>query len=356
MLVVGGGVIGLAIAWRCAQRGLIGVDRGRPGAAAPAPRQHRRRHARPGHRAALRRPRPARAQPRVGRALSRRSSPNSPTRPASTSASGAAARCRSRGTPPISPTCARCTRSRRVARRHVRAAHQPRAARRLEPALAAGLPGGLLGRGRPPGRQPAAARGAARARRASVGVDVRSGPSGPDRRDRRPGDPASRWPTASGLTGGHTVLAAGAWSRGIDGLPDDVRRRCGRSRVRRCACAAAPDLLDPRRPRFGQGQPRLRRAARRRRTRDRRVQRGGRVRRTARAPVPSTNCCATRQTLVPELSEVEFAEVSTSLRPGSPDNAPMIGPTAARRARHRDRPLPQRHPAHAGHRRRGRRA
>jgi glycine oxidase len=31
------------------------------------------------------------------------------------------------------------------------------------------------------------------------------------------------------------------------------------------------------------------------------------------------------QTLVPQLSEVEFVEVSTSLRPGSPDNAPMIG-------------------------------
>jgi glycine oxidase len=31
------------------------------------------------------------------------------------------------------------------------------------------------------------------------------------------------------------------------------------------------------------------------------------------------------QTLVPELSEVEFVEVSTGLRPGSPDNAPLLG-------------------------------
>ncbi|HEY1486859.1 MAG TPA: FAD-dependent oxidoreductase, partial [Micromonosporaceae bacterium] len=30
-------------------------------------------------------------------------------------------------------------------------------------------------------------------------------------------------------------------------------------------------------------------------------------------------------TLVPELTEAEFVEVSTSLRPGSPDNAPMLG-------------------------------
>ena len=32
-------------------------------------------------------------------------------------------------------------------------------------------------------------------------------------------------------------------------------------------------------------------------------------------------------TLVPELSEAEFVEVSTGLRPGSPDNAPLLGPT-----------------------------
>ncbi len=31
------------------------------------------------------------------------------------------------------------------------------------------------------------------------------------------------------------------------------------------------------------------------------------------------------QALVPELSEVEFVEVSTSARPGSPDNAPLLG-------------------------------
>jgi glycine oxidase len=35
------------------------------------------------------------------------------------------------------------------------------------------------------------------------------------------------------------------------------------------------------------------------------------------------------QTLVPELSEAEFLEVSTSVRPGSPDNAPLLGPGGA---------------------------
>lgn len=37
------------------------------------------------------------------------------------------------------------------------------------------------------------------------------------------------------------------------------------------------------------------------------------------------------QTLVPELSEVEFVEVATSLRPGSPDNAPLLGPSGLSR-------------------------
>src|SRR5207253_967711 len=32
--------------------------------------------------------------------------------------------------------------------------------------------------------------------------------------------------------------------------------------------------------------------------------------------------------LVPRVAEVELAEISVGLRPGSPDNAPMIGPSA----------------------------
>ena len=34
------------------------------------------------------------------------------------------------------------------------------------------------------------------------------------------------------------------------------------------------------------------------------------------------------QSLVPVIGEAEFAEVSTGVRPGSPDNAPIIGPAA----------------------------
>ena len=59
------------------------------------------------------------------------------------------------------------------------------------------------------------------------------------------------------------------------------------------------------------------------------------------------------QTIIPALSEAELLEMSTGLRPGSPDNAPIVGMAAGRRDP-RDRPLPQRHPAGAGDRRRRR--
>ena len=102
----------------------------------------RRRHARPGHRAALRRPRAARAQPRVGCALPgvrRRARRRDRTR---RRLPRRAARCRSRGTPPIWPTCAACTRSRRRSASRpscspAASCAQPRA-RRWRPACPAG--------------------------------------------------------------------------------------------------------------------------------------------------------------------------------------------------------------------------
>ncbi|HEY7176325.1 MAG TPA: FAD-dependent oxidoreductase, partial [Micromonosporaceae bacterium] len=123
-----------------------------------------------------------------------------------------------------------------------------------------------------------------------------------------------------------TVLAAGAWSRLVDGLPDDVRppvRPVKGQTIRltvpaellphvvRGSVKGHPVYLVPRsggelvvgasseesgfdvRPRVGPVYELLRDAS----------------------------------ALVPELSEVTFAEVSTSVRPGSPDNAPLIGPT-----------------------------
>ena len=54
---------------------------------------------------------------------------------------------------------------------------------------------------------------------------------------------------------------------------------------------------------------------------------------------------AGRCTGLPGVAELELVETHAGLRPGSPDNAPMIGAAARRRARARHRPLPQRHPA-----------
>ena len=124
-----------------------------------------------------------------------------------------------------------------------------------------------------------------------------------------------------------TVLAAGAWSRGIAGLPDAV--------------------LPPVRPVKGQTlrlrgpQGLLTHVVR------------GNVKGNAVYIVPRSDgnlvigasseeagfdvrpragavyeLLRDAATLVPELSEAEFVEVSTSLRPGSPDNAPMIGRAA----------------------------
>jgi glycine oxidase len=129
------------------------------------------------------------------------------------------------------------------------------------------------------------------------------------------------------MAAGTVVIAAGAWSRQIGGLPpaaaplvrpvkgQTVRLRGPADLLRhvvRGAVRGSPVYLVPRadgeivlgasseeagfdtRPRAGAVYELLRNA----------------------------------QTLVPELGEVEFVEVSTGLRPGSPDNAPLLGPGA----------------------------
>ena len=60
--------------------------------------------------------------------------------------------------------------------------------------------------------------------------------------------------------------------------------------------------------------------------------------------------------LVPGISELEIEELSVGLRPGTPDNAPAIGAAAAGRPDLGDGPLPQRHPAGAADGGAGRRA
>ena len=59
--------------------------------------------------------------------------------------------------------------------------------------------------------------------------------------------------------------------------------------------------------------------------------------------------------LVPGVGELAIEEVAAGLRPGTPDNAPVLGPGALRRPPVGGRLLPPRDPARAGHRRRARR-
>jgi glycine oxidase len=197
--------------------------------------------------------------------------------------------------------------------------------RTLSPALAAGLPGGLW----------AADDHQVDNRRLHAGLVAASRSAGVHL---LPGRVASIQVAADDRVGGvtlddgtamsseTTVLAAGAWSRGIEGLPDDVRPPVRPVKGQTLRLAVAPDLLThvvrgtvkghpvyvvPRsggelvigatseeagfdtRPRAGAIYELLRDAA----------------------------------TLIPELSEATFTEVSTSVRPGTPDNAPLIGPT-----------------------------
>jgi glycine oxidase len=196
--------------------------------------------------------------------------------------------------------------------------------RRLSAALAPGLPGGLWAGGDHQvdnRRLHAALFEAARAAGVTVvpgtvaAVDVNG--------DRVTGVTLSDSTRFSSAT---TVLAAGAWSRLIEGVPDDVRPPVRPVKGQTVRLAGRPDLL-------------------------RHVVRGS-VKGHPVYVVPRTNgelvvgasseetgfdvrpragavyeLLRDATTLIPELSEVTFIETSTSVRPGSPDNAPLIGPT-----------------------------
>ena len=67
----------------------------------------------------------------------------------------------------------------------------------------------------------------------------------------------------------------------------------------------------------------------------------------------ATTCCAPAIDLVPELAEYDLVETLAGLRPGTPDNAPILGPLPGRP----DVSWPTGHyrhgvAAHPGHRRR----
>jgi glycine oxidase len=196
--------------------------------------------------------------------------------------------------------------------------------RRMSPVLAAGLPGGLWAADDHQvdnRRLRAALLTAAK----SAGADVRSGTVA--RLDVTDDRIAGITLTdGTHFTSGHTVLAAGAWSRGIEGLPGDVRPPVRPVKGQTVRLQAAPDLLTHvvRGSVKGHHVYVVPRATGELVVGASSEEAGFDVRPRAGAVYELLRDATT---LIPELSEVTFTEVSTSVRPGSPDNAPLIGPT-----------------------------
>jgi glycine oxidase len=197
--------------------------------------------------------------------------------------------------------------------------------RRLEPSLAAGIPGALLAadeRHVNPRLLRSALLTAAQAR----GVAVHASEATLE----TAGDRATGLLLADGtrIEADHVVLAAGAWSGRVAGVPAEI----------------AP----PVRPVKGQtivlrldGPERLRHVLRGKvkgnhiyllPRSDGRIAIGASVEEKGFDQQPRAGAIyemlRDAQTLVPELSEAFLDGLSTGLRPGSPDNAPLIGPSA----------------------------
>jgi glycine oxidase len=121
-----------------------------------------------------------------------------------------------------------------------------------------------------------------------------------------------------------TLLAAGAWSRGIDGVPNPVPVRPVKGQTVRLR--TRPDLLAQVVRGAVRGNPvyLVPRASGELVVGASSEEAGFDLRARTGAVY---ELLRDAQALVPELSEVEFVEVSTSVRPGSPDNAPLLGPS-----------------------------
>jgi glycine oxidase len=130
------------------------------------------------------------------------------------------------------------------------------------------------------------------------------------------------------VSGRYVVLAAGAWSGRVEGLPADVAvpvrpvkgqtlrlRLPGRPRLRhivRATVKGSPVYIVPR----ADGQLVIG-ASTEERGFDQQPRAGA-----------VYELLRDAQTVLPELGEAVLEEVSTGLRPGSPDNAPLVGPTS----------------------------
>jgi len=127
------------------------------------------------------------------------------------------------------------------------------------------------------------------------------------------------------LSAGHVVLAAGPWTEGIDGLPAGARIpvRPVKGQILRLRDPAGPGLLQ-RVLRFdggyivprGDGRYILGATV---------EERGFELHSTV---GPIYELLRDAHELVPGISELEIEELSVGLRPGTPDNAPAVGPGA----------------------------
>ena len=197
--------------------------------------------------------------------------------------------------------------------------------RDLEPALAAGLPGGLLAPDDhqvDPRRLHAALMTALERRGVQL---VESLGAVLVDRDRVRG---VRISGGAVIGSRYVVLAAGSWSALVDGVPPSavlpvrpvkgqtLRLRLGGrprlQRVVRAAVKGSPVYVVPR-----EDGELIVGASSEERGFDQQPRAGA-----------VYELLRDAQTVVPELSEAVLEEVSTGLRPGSPDNAPIVGPTA----------------------------
>jgi glycine oxidase len=199
-----------------------------------------------------------------------------------------------------------------------------REVRELEPSLGAGLPGGLLARGDHQ-VDPRLLHAALLAAADQSGVQRQTGHARLDVDGGRAiGVQLEHGPTLSAAS---VVLAAGAWSGRVEGVPAEF------------AAPVRPVKGQTLRLRLA-GEPRLRHVVR------------GTVKGTPIYLVPRADgqlvvgasseetgfdtsaragavyeLLRDAQSLLPELAEAVLDEVCTGLRPGSPDNAPIIGPS-----------------------------
>jgi glycine oxidase len=321
VLIVGGGVIGLSVAWRAAQRGLdVTVVDPAPGSGASATAAGMLAPVTELH-----------FEGRDLHALNLASARRYPAFAAELAdATGLDVGLRETGTIQVAWDAADLAALRQLHGFHeslgvVSSMLTSRELRSMEPALAAGLPGGLW----------AAEDHQIDNRRLHAALLVAAQKAGVAFVADRVASAATAGGRVTGVTtesgerldADVTVLAAGAWSRSIGGLPAEalppvrpVKGQTLRLRVRssvidhvvRGSVKGNHVYVVPRadgevvigasneeagfdlRPRAGVVYELLRDAA----------------------------------TLVPELTEAEFVEVSTSVRPGTPDNAPLLGASA----------------------------